>query len=44
MDALRYAFYDVKTFRPEEPGKRRLISDEYYNLRHGISAEDMKGF
>jgi phage terminase large subunit len=44
MDALRYAFYDVKTFRPEEPGKRRLTSDEYYNLRHGISAEDMKGF
>ena len=44
MDALRYAFYDVKFFRPCLPEKKRPSADEYYNYRHGISAEDLGGF
>ena len=44
MDAMRYAFYDVKGFRPSRPIKERMSSDEYYNYRHGITAEDLGGF
>ena len=44
MDALRYAFYDVKTFRPVRPDKGRMNSDEYYNNYHGIFANDLGGF
>ena len=44
MDALRYAFYDVKTFRPMKAQKVRPTSDEYYNLRHGIAPSDLGGF
>jgi hypothetical protein len=44
MDALRYAFYDVKTFRPTEPRKVRPTSDEYYNMNNGISPADLGGF
>ena len=44
MDAMRYAFYDVKMFRPEKPEKRRMTADEYYNYRHGINASDLGGF
>lgn len=44
MDALRYAFYDVKLFVPAKPIKVRRSADEYYNYRHGISADDFGGF
>jgi phage terminase large subunit len=44
MDAMRYAFYDVKWFRPEKPEKQRMTADEYYNYRHGITAADLGGF
>lgn len=44
MDALRYAFYDVKTFRPTEPRKVRPTADEYYNMNNGISPADLGGF
>ena len=44
MDAMRYAFYDVKTFRPEAPTRRRLTGDEAYNRSHGITAADLRGF
>jgi phage terminase large subunit len=44
MDALRYAFYDVKTFRPTEPRKVRPTAYEYYNMNNGISPADLGGF
>ncbi len=44
MDAMRYAFYDVKTFHPTKEEKRRPTADEYYNIYHGISAADIGGF
>lgn len=44
MDAMRYAFYDVRFFVPQNPGvKRRLTPEEYYNIKHGVTPEDMKG-
>lgn len=44
MDAMRYAFYDVKTFRPQKAEKRRLGGEELYNYYHGVRAEDFGGF
>ena len=45
MDAMRYAFADVKYHRPKNPAeKRSMTSDEYYNHYHGITAEDLGGF
>ena len=44
MDALRYAFYDVKSFRPIRPEKQRPTTDEYYNMYHGINPKDLGGF
>ncbi len=44
MDALRYAFYDVKTFRPMKQEKHRPSSDQLYNYYHGIRPEDLGGF
>lgn len=44
MDAMRYAFYDVKNFKPCRPQKQKMSSDEYYNYRHGINAMDLGGF
>lgn len=44
MDALRYAFYDVKTFRPMQEEKRRPSADELFNHYQGIRAEDLGGF
>lgn len=44
MDALRYAFYDVKAFRPVKEEKHKPTSDELYNYYHGIRAEDFGGF
>ena len=43
MDALRYAFYDVKTFAPSKAERIRPSSDEVYNHNHGIRAEDFGG-
>jgi phage terminase large subunit len=44
MDAMRYAFYDVKAFHPAKPEKVRPSADELYNYYHGIRAEDFGGF
>ncbi len=44
MDAMRYAFYDVKTFNPIRPQKTRPTADEYYNIYHGVHPEDLGGF
>ena len=44
MDAMRYAFYDVTFFNPQNPKqKQRLSADAYYNKNHGIRAEDLTG-
>lgn len=44
MDALRYAFYDVRFFTPSDPKERRRpTADEYYDMKHGMSPSDMKG-
>jgi phage terminase large subunit len=44
MDAMRYAFYDVTFFHPQDPAVRqRPTADDYYNKYHGIRAEDMMG-
>lgn len=44
MDALRYAFQDVRFWRPEDPKIRhRLTPDERYNRTHGVTADDMRG-
>jgi hypothetical protein len=44
MDAMRYAFYDVTFFHPQDPAVRqRPTADDYYNKYHGIRAEDMIG-
>ena len=44
MDAMRYAFYDVTFFHPQDPALRqRPTADDYYNKYHGIRAEDMMG-
>ena len=44
MDALRYAFYDVKSFRPTRPEKTRPTPEQYENIYHGISPKDLGGF
>jgi phage terminase large subunit len=44
MDAMRYAFYDVKGFRPIRPQKTRPTEEEYYNIYHGIHPSDFGGF
>jgi phage terminase large subunit len=44
MDAMRYAFYDVKGFHPVRPEKVRPTADEYYEMHHGIGASDLGGF
>lgn len=43
MDALRYAFYDVKYFRPQDPNspKNRPTSEEYYKRKHGLNISDI---
>lgn len=44
MDALRYCFYDIRFFRPEDPKiKKRMSAQERYEKYNGISAEDMNG-
>ena len=43
MDAMRYAFYDVRYFRPQDPDtpKRKITSEEYYRKAHGLSVKDI---
>lgn len=44
MDALRYAFYDVRFFKPQNPSERRRPTpDEYYEKKHGMFSDDVKG-
>ena len=43
MDALRYAFYDVKTFRPVPNERRKRTPEEIYNYYHGIRSTDIGG-
>ena len=45
MDALRYGFYDVKNFRPNDPKKnrKRPTTDERINRAYGVKANDMIG-
>ena len=42
MDALRYAFYDVRFFKPQPPIRKKKTVN-YVNTGNGLSAEDMKG-
>ena len=43
MDAMRYAFYDVRFFRPDNSPKKRPNSMEYYNIYNGLRAGDIGG-
>ena len=44
MDALRYAFYDVRFFHPEDPTvRRRTTPQERFNRDSGIHSEDVSG-
>lgn len=45
MDALRYAFHDVRYFHPVDPKKQRraLTADEKINRNYGVLPEDLKG-
>lgn len=42
-DALRYAFYDVRFFKPADPKapRRKPTSEEYYIKNHGLNAGDI---
>ncbi len=44
MDALRYAFCDVKYFNPTNPKapRRKLSKAEYYIKNHGLSPKDIR--
>lgn len=43
-DALRYAFYDVRYFKPEDPNvRKRLTADERYRRQSGIEYSDING-
>lgn len=43
MDAMRYAFYDVRFFRPDNSPKKQPSSMEYYNIYNGLRAGDIGG-
>ena len=45
MDALRYGFYDVRYFKPQDPAapKPRMTADEYNRQKYTVTAEDMRG-
>lgn len=44
MDSLRYSFYDVRFFRPQDPAERkRLTADERYSRYNSVTAEDING-
>lgn len=40
MDALRYAFYDVRYFNPEDPKIKRRVDSE---IKNNLTAEDFSG-
>ena len=44
MDAMRYAFYDVRYFRPQDPKapRARPTAEQRYNKAHGLNANDLK--
>lgn len=44
MDAMRYAFYDVRYFRPIDPDapKTRPTAEQRYHKTHGLNAKDLK--
>lgn len=44
MDAMRYAFYDVKGFKPVKAVKRRPTADQLYYRNQNIRSEDLGGF
>ena len=43
MDAMRYAFYDVKYFKPQDPTtpRSRLTNQERYIKKHSIKLQDI---
>lgn len=43
LDAMRYAFYDVKYFKPQNPElhKKSQTSEERYMQKHGIKLQDI---
>ena len=44
MDALRYAFYDVNFFHPDNPNVRqRMTVNERFERDNGIRADDFNG-
>ena len=43
MDAMRYAFYDVRFFKPEIPQKKRRTPQEIINKTYAVKPNDMKG-
>ncbi len=44
MDALRYAMYDVRFFRPDNPNiKRKTTAEERYNRSQRVNSEDVLG-
>ena len=44
MDAMRYAFYDVKFFRPQDPDcKRKLTQQERFERKSGMTSDDFLG-
>jgi phage terminase large subunit len=44
MDAMRYAFYDVRFFKPVDPKNRvRPTAEQYYEMKNGLNPTDMNG-
>ena len=43
MDAMRYAFYDVKYFRPQNPNenKQKFDGDKCYGKKHALKLKDI---
>lgn len=43
MDAMRYAFYDVRYFRPIDPEtpRRKTTREEYFRRKHGLDLRDI---
>lgn len=43
MDAMRYAFYDVRYFHPAPPQRQRLTPQQRINKTYAVKPNDMKG-
>jgi phage terminase large subunit len=43
MDAMRYAFYDVRYFNPTPPQRQRLTPQQQINKTYAVKPNDMKG-